>query len=189
MSLGVYACARSSAAPKLELQQRLFETVVDDYDDLGGQPLEELDCTAEKFKGRLFAHDEQHYARLETRFGTQTTSQTAWLRDREGTVEATVGGCAHYSYSFEFSNVGTRGDSRQVILDKAIAQLRALPLTENGALARDAILAPMAAKDFRLGQDDTCHFPETEGYSWSDCSMAAGDDGSFGVYLLYTIAL
>jgi hypothetical protein len=169
--------------------QQPFETVITDYDDMGGQSPAELECVAEKFQGRLFANDERYYRNIETRFGKQTTSQTAWIKNSDLAVEAMAGGCSHYGYSFDFSKVGQDGDSDQEVLDKALAILRELPLSPQGDIGRRSILDPMAKQDFRIRPDGTCNFVETEGYSWAECSIGKKEDGGFTVHLLYTVAL
>lgn len=189
-SAGLFAIIKMRKAPDSAPEPAPpFETVDENYDDLDGKTPEDLECVAGVFHDRLFANDEQYYRNIETRFGKQITSQTAWIKNHDLSVEASAGGCSHYGYSFDFSNIGKDGDTQQEVLLEAVALLKELPLTPQGQNARKAVIDPMAKQEFRIAPDGLCNFVETEGYSWTECSIAKKEGGSFTVHLLYTVAL
>lgn len=63
----------------------------------------------------------------------KTLSQKASFEDSDISVEFSEGGCAHYNYSFHYSNLSQKSFTSDQAFAKSIELLKATPVTTEGA--------------------------------------------------------
>jgi hypothetical protein len=154
-----------------------------------GETPEELGCTAAKTSGEIFKADKKVFSAIHSFKGGYTARQAAMLRGRKTSVEAVVGGCVHYSHTFNIKNLRIEeGATDQQLLEGAIALLKKLPLSKIGQDSLKVILSPMEKHQFKM-KNDECQFIETPGYSWVDCSISRTSQATADFQIYYTIAL